>query len=614
MNILGLSAFYHDSAACLVQNGEIIAAVQEERFSRQCYDKNFPEKSIEWILHTAGLDLSDIDIIGFYDDPRLKYLRIVRSYMGSPFQGRKRFWEALSRWEGEDSPLTLLQKSLQKMGKERGQKVPPIQFLKHHQSHAASAYFPSPFSDAAVLVVDGVGEFATTSIWHGQGEKLQLIEQIEYPNSLGMFYTAMTTYLGFRANADEYKVMGLAPFGKPVYAEALLQNVTTLFADGSYKVNTKYFNDFVSYETTHPDLWTLLGGPPRPINSPLNQHYCDVAASVQAVLEQGMLGLAQRARDVTGSDKLCLAGGVALNCVANGKIAAARTQDIWIQPASGDAGGALGAALALSVASSGERKMAAPDAMKGSLLGPSYSNFDIRRFLLQKGYPYIPLLPDELIKTAAKYLAAGKIIGFFDGRMEFGPRALGNRSIIADPRAADMQSNVNLKIKFRESFRPFAPIVLEEHAHEWFDLPIASPYMLLTGNVLEKHLLRDPKNVSFEQFANKGLQQISTIPAVTHVNGTARLQTVSHGSNLRLHSLLKAFAEMTGCPILLNTSFNVRNEPIVCTPEDAYDSFMRTDLDALFLGDNLICKADQPTYFGAEATVFASSNLGRVEN
>ncbi len=569
MNILGLSCFYHDSAAALVRDGRIVAAAQEERFTRVRHDAAFPIEAVRYCLKEGGLSPADIDLVVFYDKPLLKFERILRTYLAFAPSGLRSFTMAVPLWIKRKLWMKeLIREALDYRGE--------VRFTEHHESHAASAYYPSPFPEAAVLTMDGVGEWATASIGKGNGAQLDLLRELHFPHSLGLLYSAFTYYTGFKVNSGEYKVMGLAPRGEPKYAALIYEKLMDLKADGSFRLDMSYFAFADGLTMTNDKFDRLFGGPPREPESPLTQRDMDLAASVQAVCEEVMLRMARHARAVTGSKNLCLAGGVALNCVGNGKILREGIFDkIWIQPAAGDAGGALGAALFAWHAVQGNPRAAdgVHDSQRGSLLGPSFSDDEIEAFLKSKGAPYDRLAPGDVARRTATLLAQGKVVGWFQGRMEYGPRALGARSILGDARDPGMQKRMNLKIKFRESFRPFAPAVLAGKAAEWFDIKGESPYMLITAPVKEGR---------------------RTIPAVTHVDGSARVQTVRREDNALFYDLLEAFDAETGCPVLVNTSFNVRGEPLVCHPEEAYDCFLRTEMDHLVLGSFLLGRDGQP--------------------
>ena len=584
--ILGISAFYHDSAAVLLKDGTIVAAVQEERFSRRKHDHSFPRKSIEYCLQEAGIQPNDLTFAVFYEKPFIKFNRILETYLSVAPRGLRSFLMAMPLWIGQKLWISdLIKKELSFEG--------PVLFSEHHEAHAASAFFPSPFEEAAVLTMDGVGEWATSSIGLGKGNRIDLLFEQHFPHSLGLLYSAFTYFTGFKVNSGEYKLMGLAPYGEPRFVQRILDELVDLKEDGSFKLNMRYFHYLSGLTMTNRRFARLFEGPPRNPEAPLTQREMDLAASVQAVTEEIVLRSARHAKKTTGAKYLCLAGGVALNCVANGKLLrSALFEDIWIQPAAGDAGGALGAAyLAYYHHLNKPRHATGSDLQQGSYLGPAYSEEAIENFLQNQGIPYQRLTEDDLMTRTAEFLSQGKVVGWFQGRMEFGPRALGNRSILGDARKEDMQRILNLKIKFRESFRPFAPAVLQEEAGQWFEIDRPSPYMLLTATVRPHKRLPVPKKVH-------GLDKLkikrSLIPAVTHVDYSARLQTVDSGSNPLFYRLLKTFKQKTGCPLLINTSFNVRGEPIVNTPQEAYACFLRTEMDVLVLGPFLLKKEIQP--------------------
>ena len=567
-HILGLSAYYHDSAAALLREGEIVAAAQEERFTRRKNDERFPHQAAAFCLRQAGLQPAQLDAVVFYDKPITKFARLLESYLAvAPF-GWRTFPRVLPSWLGEKLNLRkTIREELPELREDCA-----ILFTEHHQAHAASAFYPSPFREAAILTVDGVGEWATTTIGQGREHEIEMRQELRFPHSLGLLYSAFTAYCGFRINSGEYKLMGLAPYGEPAYVQAIYDHLIDLKEDGSFQLNLDYFSFLRGLTMTNDRFHSLLGGPPRPAESPLETRHMDVARSIQAVTEEVMLRLARHARAVTGQRKLCLAGGVALNCVANGLILREKIfEELWIQPAAGDAGGALGAALAVWHAQAGaggaEPKSRTNDLMQGALLGPEFSNEEIRTVLDAHQAVYECLDDRALLSRTVDLLQQEKVIGWVQGRMEFGPRALGNRSILGDARSPKMQSVMNLKVKFRESFRPFAPIIRRERVADYFDLEADSPYMLIVAPVLEA--LRLP--VSKTARGLERLKQLrSTIPAVTHVDFSARLQTVARDQNPRLYDLLEQFERATGCAVLVNTSFNVRGEPIVCTPDDAY--------------------------------------------
>jgi len=593
MNILGISAFYHDSAAALIRDGEIIAAAQEERFTRKKHDFGFPKNAIRYCLEEGKLSVKDLDFVVFYEKPFLKFERILETYLGCAPRGIKSFLLSMPLWIKQK---IWMKSSIQNELKGFNGK---ILFTEHHQSHAASAFYPSPFKAAAILTADAVGEWSTTSIGRGKDNKIELLEEINFPHSLGMLYSAFTYFTGFKVNSAEYKVMGLAPYGEPKYVKTILDNLVDLKEDGSLKLNMEYFDFTVGLTMTNEKFNKLFGGPPRKKESPLTQKEMDLACSLQEVTDMAMLKMARHAKKITGSNYLCLAGGVALNCVANGKILRENIfDDIWIQPASGDAGGALGAALAVwydyldnQRAVDGKK-----DFQKGSYLGPEYNDQFISDFLKQYKIPYLKLSESELIKKSAELIKQGKIIGWFQGRMEFGPRALGSRSILGDARSPEMQKKMNLKIKFRESFRPFAPTVLSEEVSNYFEIDRPSPYMLLVADV-KKEIRREMTEEEKKLFGIAKLNIVrSRIPAVTHIDYSARIQTVDRETNQKYWKLIKTFQEMTGCPVIINTSFNVRGEPIVCTPLDAYKCFMRTEMDFLAVGNYLLDKKDQTKF------------------
>ena len=600
MLVLGLSAYYHDSAAALLRDGAIAAAAQEERFTRIKHDARFPFHAVRYCLQEAGVALDDVDAIVFYEKPFLKFERLLETYLATAPRGFRSFRAAMPIWTKQKLfQKRTLRKALEALG---GSDIEPrLLFAEHHQSHAASAFFPSPFDEAVVVTMDGVGEWATTSICVGQGNSLQTHKEIRFPHSLGLLYSAFTYYTGFKVNSGEYKVMGLAPYGEPKYAQRIRDHLIDLKPDGSFHVAQEYFDYATGLTMTNARFHDLFDGPPRQPESPLAQRDMDLAASVQAVTEEAVHRLTTSAAKETGQRNLCLAGGVALNCVANGKLKRSRAFDgIWVQPAAGDAGGALGAAYAAWHQHHGRsrRASAGMDAMQGSFLGPAFDDDVIATRIEDLGGVVQRLDEQAAIDCAADALAAGHAVGWFQGRMEFGPRALGARSIVADPRGAAVQKTLNLKIKYRESFRPFAPAVMCEDAADWFELDGESPYMLLVADVAEDQRVGEPAG----QEAGVGLAKLdvqrSTIPAVTHVDCSARVQTVHKQTNPRFHALLAAFKARTGCPVLVNTSFNVRGEPIVCTPEDAFRCFMGTELDLLVAGNVAVVKAEQTAALG----------------
>ncbi len=596
MRILGVSAFYHDSAAALVEDGRIVAAAQEERFTRKKHDSNFPIKAIEYCLDEGKVDLSAVDYVAFYDKPFLKFERLLETYVAFAPKGFASFRMAMPVWLREK----LFQKNLlRKEFKNFASDVDwdkKLLFAEHHQSHAASAFFPSPYEEAVVLTMDGVGEWATTSAGIGRGNKLTMIKEIHFPHSLGLLYSAFTYYTGFKVNSGEYKVMGLAPYGEPKYAQAILDNVIDLKDDGSFRLDQSYFEYCTGLRMTNGKFDSLFGGPARTPEERLNQRHMDLAASVQAVVEEAVLRLTRSLAAETGIENLCLAGGVALNCVANGKILRdGAFKNIWVQPAAGDAGGALGAALSAYHGHMDQPRTlnGAADNMAGSYLGPTFAQEEIERRLKEAKAVFTTLSSDDAISATADALADGKAIGWFQGRMEFGPRALGARSILADPRSPSMQKTLNLKVKYRESFRPFAPSVLREDLSDWFDIDSDSPYMLMVADVRNERR----RTMTAEENALFGIDKLnvprSEIPSVTHVDYSARIQTVHKETNPRYHALITAFKERTGCPIVVNTSFNVRGEPIVCTPEDAFRCFMGSEIEVLVVGNCILRKEDQ---------------------
>lgn len=595
--ILGISAYYHDSAAALVVDGDIVAAAQEERFTRRKHDHAFPRQAIAYCLAEAGTGVEDLDYVVFYDKPHLKFDRLLETYLAFAPAGIRSFLMAMPLWLKTKLHLPReIDRALD--GKARGK----ILFTRHHESHAASAFFPSPFEEAAILTVDGVGEWETATVGTGRGNRIELISGLNFPHSLGLLYSAFTYFTGFRVNSGEYKLMGLAPYGTPRHAETIRRDLLDLREDGSFAMDMRFFRYCQGLTMTNRRFAGLFGGPPRRPESPLTQREMDLAASVQAVTEDILLRMARHARKTTGMRNLCLAGGVALNCVANGKIRRGGIfDDIWIQPAAGDAGGALGAALFVhhQLLENDRRPTAGKDRMRGAYLGPEYGDGDVAAFLNARGIPHRRVAPEEaLLDEVAAEIAAGKVVGWFHGRMEFGPRALGARSILGDPRNPAMQSTMNLRIKFRESFRPFAPCVLRERAREVFEMDNDSPYMLEVAEVLPAHRV-PPTNNDQAAMRSPDLRERvnvvrSAFPAITHVDYSARVQTVDAERHGRFHRLLKAFERRTGCPVLINTSFNVRGEPIVRTPEDAHRCFMLTDMDVLVLGNHILQKTDQP--------------------
>ena len=597
MYILGLSGYYHDSAAAILQDGKIIAAAQEERFSRKKHDARFPRHAIRYCLEEAGIGIADLENVVFYDKPLIKFERLLETYLSYAPRGLRSFIAAMPVWLKEKLYLkSTLKKELLQLGGIEKNELPALMFAEHHQSHAASAFYPSPFESAAVLCLDGVGEWATTSVWHGQGNKLEPLWELDFPHSLGLLYSAFTYYTGFRVNSGEYKLMGLAPYGEPKYVDLILDNLLDLKEDGSFRLDMKYFNYCTGLTMTNQKFADLFGGPARAPESDISQREMDIAASIQQVTEQVVMRLAKTIHTETGEENLCLAGGVALNCVSNGKLQREGPfKNIWIQPAAGDAGGALGAAQAVWYGLHGEeRKVGVGDSMRGSYLGPKYGRDEIQKQLDALGAKYIELEGDVLNDQLAPILADENVVGWFQGRMEFGPRALGGRSIIGDPRSEKMQSVMNLKIKYRESFRPFAPSVLAERVGDYFEQAHPSPYMLIVAPVQENIRVA----MTEEQKKLFGVEKLkiprSQLPAITHVDYSARVQTVHEETNPRFYDLLKKFDKESGCAVLVNTSFNVRGEPIVCTPEDAYRCFMRTEMDYLVVEGFLMDKREQP--------------------
>lgn len=600
MNILGISAYYHDSAACLLKNGEIIAAAQEERFTRKKHDSNFPTHAINYCLKEAQIVASEIDNVVFYEKPFVKFERLLETYLAFAPRGFLSFIKAMPLWV----KYKLFQKSL--IIKELQNTLSPkvnwkdrLLFSEHHLSHAASAFYPSPFKRAAVLTLDGVGEWTTTSLAVGKDKDLKVIKEIHFPHSLGLLYSAFTYYTGFKVNSGEYKVMGLAPYGKPKYTKLIKEKLITIASDGSFKMDMSYFNFATGLTMTNNKFNKLFGGLPRLPETKLTQRDMDLAASIQKVTEDIILRIAKNIAKETGERNLCLAGGVALNCVANGILLREKIfENIWIQPAAGDAGGALGAALTVwHMNQNGERNLKKnPDSMKGSYLGPEFSDSEIKNQLKSCGAIFKKFKKDDLIDRVVSALVKKKAVGWMQGRMEFGPRALGARSIIADPRHSEMQRQLNLKVKYRESFRPFAPSVLSEHVSEWFELDENSPYMLIVAGVkkqkLRKMTTREENLFGIEKLNIKR----SSIPAITHVDYSARIQTVHKNLNPFFHALISGFKEKTGCPLIINTSFNIRGEPIVCSPKDAFKCFMGTNLDLLAIGTYLLFKEDQHEY------------------
>jgi carbamoyltransferase len=599
MRILGISCFYHDSAACLVEDGAIVAAAQEERFTRKKHDSAFPANAVRYCLAEGGGGA--IDAVAFYDKPILKFHRLLETYFDVAPRGLRSYLLAIPVWLKQKLWIApLIEDALRECGVAE---PPKVYFPEHHESHAASAFYPSPFQDAAVLTLDGVGEWSTTTIGSGEGNRLTLLEEIVFPHSLGLLYSAFTYFTGFKVNSGEYKLMGLAPYGQPTYVQKIYEHLIDVKADGSYRLNLDYFGFLDELVMTNDRFAALFGGPARRPESRITHREMDLARSIQVVLEEVVCRIARHARARTGKRNLCMAGGVALNCVANGRLHRERIfDDIWVQPAAGDAGGAIGAALA--VYHNGMDKPRTPharDGMQGGYLGPEFAPEDIREYLDARGYPYQRVADEEWPRAVAARLERGSVVGVVHGRMEFGPRSLGNRSILGDARSRDMQSVMNLKIKHRESFRPFAPSVLEERVKDWFEFDRPSPYMLMVAPVRAEHrtAAAPPATDGDDLIAWVNVAR-SSVPAITHVDYSARLQTVDAETNPRYHALLREFEAATGVGVIINTSFNVRGEPIVCTPEDAYRCFMRTEMDCLVLGPFVLDKKDQPRWVEQE--------------
>ena len=598
MKILGISCFYHDSAACLVEDGRIVAAAQEERFSRVKHDERFPINAVRYCLAEGGVGSgAQLDAVAFYDKPILKFHRILETYLSVAPAGLRPFMQAVPLWMREKLWIDPeIRDALEKCGVHAPAQ---LHFPEHHLSHAASAFYPSPFREAAVLTMDGVGEWATTTLGVGEGNQLRILQDVAFPHSLGLLYSAFTYFTGFRVNSGEYKLMGLAPYGQPRYVQAIYDNLLDLKADGSFRLNMDYFAYLDGLVMTSPRFDALFGGPARKSETSITRREMDMARSIQDVTEEIVLRMARHARELTGKRHLCLAGGVALNCVANGKLLRSGIfDDIWIQPAAGDAGSAVGAALAVWHKAQNQPRQAddVHDAMQGAYLGPRFPQAETEAYLQARGYPYEVLDDAEWAAQVAAIIADEKVVALCNGRMEFGPRALGNRSIVGDARSAKMQSVMNLKVKFRESFRPFAPSVLEERIGDYFELDRPSPYMLLVADVnKDRRIARtgDEDTVDLIEWVNRPR---SDLPGITHVDYSARVQSVSKATNPRYHSLITAFSELTGYGVLINTSFNVRGEPIVCTPEDAYRCFMRSDIDVLVIDNLLLRKTDQPNW------------------
>lgn len=599
MKILGISAYYHDSAAALLDDDKIIAAAQEERFSRKKHDAKFPENAVNYCLKEAGISLADVNFIVFYDKPLLKFERLLETYLSYAPKGLRSFITAMPVWLKEKLFLkSLLKKELAKIGKCKISDLPQLLFTEHHKAHAASAFFPSPFEDAAVLCLDGVGEWATTSVWLGKGNTLTPQWEINFPHSLGLLYSAFTYYTGFKVNSGEYKLMGLAPYGEPKYADLIKKYLIDIKDDGTYRLNMDYFNYAIGFTMTSNKFHKLFDSNPRKPESPISQKEMDLAASIQKVTEEVVLKLARTIKKEMDVEYLCLAGGVALNCVANGQILREEIfKDIWIQPAAGDAGGAIGAAYSVWYQYLNKpRIIESLDSMSGAYLGISFTEQEIENYLDSIGATYQRHDDQTLFQMLANIIDKGNVVGWFQERMEFGPRALGNRSIIGDARNTKMQSVMNLKIKYRESFRPFAPSVIAEKVHDYFELDRQSPYMLLVAPIKEELKITMTK----EQKKLFGIEKLnvprSKLPAITHVDYSARIQTIHKKTNPRYYGLIRAFEELTGCGVIVNTSFNVRGEPIVCSPKDAYRCFMRTEMDYLVIGNFLLAKKDQPEW------------------
>jgi carbamoyltransferase len=591
MNILGISCFYHDSAACLVKDGDILAAAQEERFTRRKHDHGFPANAIRYCLDEAGISIDETDYIVYYDKPFMTFERLLMSYLTVAPRGLRSWLKSMPLWLGKKLNVVKLIK------KETGYRG-DVLFTEHHESHAAAAFFPSPFGEAAILTMDGVGEWATASYGVGKENEITLLKELHFPDSLGLLYSAFTYFTGFKINSGEYKLMGLAPYGVPRYKNMILDELIDLKEDGSLRMDLSYFDFLGGLRMTNGRFARLFGGPPREPESEITQREMDIASSIQAVTEEAVLRMAKHVRRETGQKNLCLAGGVALNCVANGRILKeGNFEDLWIQPAAGDAGGALGAALSVwhRYLGNGREISSSRDRQKGSYLGPGFLNDSVREYLDANGYPYHRLESREKAAQVAGEIARGKIVGYMAGRMEFGPRALGARSILGDPRSEDTQTVMNLKIKYRESFRPFAPSVLEEKVHEYFELDRPSPYMLLVAGVREERRLAATSSESLSMLDRLKVKR-SDLPAITHIDYSARVQTVNKADKPDYHDIISEFEKLTGYPVVVNTSFNVRGEPIICTPEDAYRCFMRTDMDTLVIENCILYKEEQPDW------------------
>jgi len=588
---LGISCFYHDSASCLLRDGLIAGAAQEERFSRKKHDPRFPTRAIKYCLEEGGISVQDLDYVVFYDKPILTFDRLLMSYLSVAPKGLRSWLEAIPLWLGKK--LHVPKVVHQEIGYEK-----EVLFTEHHESHAASAFYPSPFEEAAILTVDGVGEWATASYGFGRDNQISLLKELHFPNSVGLLYSAFTYFAGFRVNSGEYKLMGLAPYGRPRYKDLILSEIVDLKEDGSISLNLAYFDFLGGLRMTNRRFSKLFGGPPRKPEAGITEREMDLAASIQAVCEEIILKMVRQVHKETGLKKLCLAGGVALNCVANGRILRESDfEEVWIQPAAGDAGGAVGAALSVwhRYLGNGRPHPESASHLRSPYMGPAFSNEIIKAYLEKRGYPFVELNPESRARTIAARIVEGKIVGYMAGRMEFGPRALGARSILGDARSEEIQRVMNLKIKFRESFRPFAPSVLEEKASDYFDVDTNSPYMLLTADVIKDRQLPQPSGENIPMLERLKVKR-SDIPAVTHLDYSARLQTVSGTDKRDYYEVISEFDKLTGCPVIVNTSFNVRGEPIVCTPEDAYRCFMRTEMDVLVMENCILLKGDQPTW------------------
>jgi len=591
MYILGISCFYHDSAACIVRSGKIVAAAQEERFTRKKHDPSFPTNAIKSCLKEAGITIENVDHLVYYDKPILTFERLLMSYLTVAPKGLRSWLESMPLWLGQKLNIPKV------IRRETGYKG-DVLFTEHHEAHAASAFYPSPFDEAAILTMDGVGEWATASYGVGRGKDLELLKELHFPDSLGLLYSAFTYFTGFRVNSGEYKLMGLAPYGVPKYKDLILSDLIDLKDDGSIRLNLSYFDFLGGLKMTNKRFDDLFGGPPRQPETEITQREMDIAASIQSVTEEVVMKMARHVHKETNQKNLCLAGGVALNCVANGRVLREGPfENIWIQPAAGDAGGALGAALSVWHRYLGNDRAnpKGSDSQRGSYLGPSFSDEEVKAFLESRGYPYHRLNYVDRSRFIAEHIAQGKIVGYMVGRMEFGPRALGARSILGDPRREDTQTVMNLKIKYRESFRPFAPSVLEEKAAEYFDIDRSSPYMLLVADVKEKRRLSQPSKDGMPMLERLKVKR-SDIPAVTHLDYSARLQSVNKEDKPDYHAVISEFEQLTGCAVVVNTSFNVRGEPIICTPEDAYRCFMRTEMDVLVIENCMLFKEEQPLW------------------